>query len=156
MALPEGIFQGYDGEWSYVSRRLLSLAEAIPAELYVWRPTPGVRSISEVYVHILITNFYLLSIVGPAIPADIPPAPEQSVIAKADVIQWLALSLDAVKSAHATAETAGLQRSVDVFGFCNGTAESVYLRIILHANEHLGNLIGYARMNGIAAPPSKE
>lgn len=137
MALPEGIFQGFDGEWSYVSRRLLTLAEAMPAEMYSWRPAPGVRSIGEIYVHILITNFYLLSTLGPAVPADIPPAPEQSVTAKADVIQWLTRSLDAVKSAHAAAEPAGLQRSVDVFSFCNGTAESVYLRIILHANERL-------------------
>ena len=156
MKLPEGIFQGFDGEWSYVSRRLLSLAEAIPAEKFNWRPAPGVRSIGEVYVHILITNFYLLSTIGPAVPAGIPPAPEQSIAAKADVIQWLTRSLDAVKSAHAAADPAGLQRKVDVFSFCEGTAESVYLRIILHANEHLGHLVGYARMNGISPPSPQE
>src|SRR5579864_1599434 len=133
MALPEGIFQGFDGERSYVSRRLLALAEAIPAEKFTWRPAPGIRSLSEVYVHILITNFYLLSTVGPAVPADIPPAPEQTLTAKADVLHWLTRSLDAVNSAHAAADTAGLQRSIDVFNLRHSTAESVYLRIILHA-----------------------
>ena len=29
-----------------------------------------------------------------------------------------------------------------------GTIESVYLRIIVHNNEHMGQLIAYARMNG--------
>jgi hypothetical protein len=29
---PEGIWQGYDGEWRHVSRQLIALAEAKPAE----------------------------------------------------------------------------------------------------------------------------
>jgi hypothetical protein len=33
-AADEGIWQGYDGEWRYVSRLLISLAEAIPADKY--------------------------------------------------------------------------------------------------------------------------
>ena len=28
----EGIWQGYDGEWGHVSRQLIALAEAFPAE----------------------------------------------------------------------------------------------------------------------------
>jgi hypothetical protein len=48
---PEGIWQGYDGEWSHVSQQLIALAEATPAEKYSWRPAPGVRSTSEVYMH---------------------------------------------------------------------------------------------------------
>jgi uncharacterized damage-inducible protein DinB len=31
----------------------------------------------------------------------------------------------------------------------------MYLRIIVHANEHMGQLIAYARMNGIVPPWSK-
>jgi hypothetical protein len=30
-----------------------------------------------------------------------------------------------------------------------------YLRIIVHANEHLGQLVGYARMTGVAPPCSR-
>ena len=41
---PEGIWQGYDGEWRHVSQQLIALAEATPAEKYPWRPAPGVRS----------------------------------------------------------------------------------------------------------------
>ena len=60
----EGLWEGYDGEWSHVSRQLLALAEATPAEKFAWRPAPGVRSIGEVYMHIAIANFYLLSVTG--------------------------------------------------------------------------------------------
>jgi hypothetical protein len=65
----DGIWQGYDGEWRHVSNQLVALAEAIPAGKYAWRPAPGVRSTSEVFMHIAISNFVLLSATGPKMPA---------------------------------------------------------------------------------------
>jgi hypothetical protein len=56
-APPEGIWQGYDGEWRHVSQQLIALAEATPAEKFAWRPAAGVRSTSEVYMHIAMANF---------------------------------------------------------------------------------------------------
>ena len=69
----EGQWQGYDGEWGHVSRQLVALAEAIPPETFAWRPGPGVRSTSEVFMHIAIANFGLLSFTGPKMPADMKP-----------------------------------------------------------------------------------
>ena len=66
---PEGIWEGYDGEWKHVSQQLIALAEATPVEKFAWRPAPGVRSTSEVYMHIAMANFYLLSVTGPKMPA---------------------------------------------------------------------------------------
>ena len=65
-AQSDGIWQGYDPEWSHVSRQLIALAEATPQEKFAWRPGPDVRSTSEVYMHIAIANFYLLSVTGPS------------------------------------------------------------------------------------------
>ena len=31
----------------------------------------------------------------------------------------------------------------------------IYLRIIIHANEHMGQLVAYARVNGIVPPWSE-
>ena len=70
-AQTDGIWQGYDPEWSHVSRQLIALAEATPQEKFAWRPGPDVRSTSEVYMHIVIGNFYLLSVTGPKMPADL-------------------------------------------------------------------------------------
>jgi len=56
-AQPEGIWQGYDPEWGHVSRQLVALAEATPQEKFGWRPGPGVRSTSEVYMHIRAREF---------------------------------------------------------------------------------------------------
>ena len=51
-AANEGIWEGYDGEWRYASRLLVAMADAIPADKYGWRPAPGVRSVSEVLMHV--------------------------------------------------------------------------------------------------------
>jgi len=149
--LPEGIWQGYDGEWLHVSQQLIALAEATPAEKFSWRPAPGVRSTSEVYMHIAEANFYLLSVTGPKMPADVKEGMEKSVTAKADVISWLRRSLDAVKQAHLAVTQTDLQRKVHIADR-DATVDGMYLRIIVHANEHMGQLIAYGRMSGIVPP----
>ncbi len=152
----EGLWQGYDGEWGHVSRQLIALAEATPAEKFTWRPAPGVRSVSEVYMHVALANFFLLSITGPKMPADLKSESiEKSVTAKAEVIDWLKRSLDAVKTAHLEVKPDDLQRKVKVNGR-DATVDGMYLRIIVHANEHMGQLVAYARMSGVVPPWAKE
>jgi uncharacterized damage-inducible protein DinB len=148
---PEGIWQGYDGEWRHVTQQLVALAEATPEEKFSWRPAPGVRSTSEVYMHIALANFYLLSVTGPKMPADMKEGMDKSVTAKADVISWLKRSLGAVKQAHLAVTPKDLQRKVHIADR-DATVDGMYLRIIVHANEHMGQLIAYARMSGVVPP----
>jgi uncharacterized damage-inducible protein DinB len=151
----EGIWQGYDGEWGHVSRQLVALAEAFPADKFAWRPGPGVRSTSEVFMHIVIANFGLLNVTGPPVPEDLKsPDREKKFTQKAEVITWLKRSLDAVKAGHAGLTAADLQRKVKI-GDRDATVDGMYLRIIVHANEHMGQLVAYARVNGIVPPWSK-
>ena len=150
----DGLWQGYDGEWRHVSNELLALANATPADKFAWRPAPGVRSTSEVYMHIVMANFYLLSITGPKMPADLKDDMETKVTAKADVISWLKRSLDAVKQAHLAIKPSDLTRKVHIEDR-DATVDGMYLRIIIHANEHMGQLVAYARMTGVVPPWSK-
>ena len=151
----EGVWQGYDGEWIHVSKQLIALAEAVPAEKYAWRPAPGVRSTSEVFMHIAMANFFLLSATGIQMPADLKSAGmEKTVTAKAEVIAWLKRSLDAVKDARAKLQPGDLQKKVEI-AHRPATVDGIYLRIIVHANEHMGQLVAYARMNGIVPPWSE-
>jgi uncharacterized damage-inducible protein DinB len=148
---PEGIWEGYDGEWTHVSKQLIDLAEATPQEKFSWRPAAGVRSTSEVYMHIVMANFWLLSVTGPKMPADLKEGMEKSVTSKAEVINWLKRSLDAVKQAHLAETPQDLQRKVHVADR-DATVDGMYLRIIVHANEHMGQLVAYARMTGVVPP----
>lgn len=151
---PDGLWQGYDGEWRHVSAQLIALAEATPAEKFSWRPGVGVRSTSEVYLHIAMANFYLLSVTGPKLPADWSENLEKTVTSKADVIAWLKRSLDAVKTAHEAETPKDLERRVKIEGR-DATVDGMFLRIIVHANEHMGQLVAYARMTGVVPPWSK-
>jgi uncharacterized damage-inducible protein DinB len=151
---PEGIWQGYDGEWKHVSQQLVALAEATPADKFAWRPAPGVRSTSEVYMHIIEANFYLLSVTGPKMPADFPEDSEKKITSKPEVIAWLKRSLEAVKEAHLAEKPADLQRKVHIADR-DATVDGMYLRILVHANEHMGQLIAYARVTGVVPPWSK-
>jgi uncharacterized damage-inducible protein DinB len=154
-AQTEGLWEGYDGEWGHVSRQLVALAEAIPASKFSWRPGPGVRSTSEVFMHIALANFYLLSVTGPKMPAEIKSNDmEKTVTAKAEVIDWLKRSLEAVKTARAQLKPGDLQRKVKINGK-QVTVDGMYLRIIVHDNEHMGQLVAYARINGIVPPWSE-
>jgi len=151
---PEGIWEGYDGEWKHVSQQLIALAEATPPEKYSWRPAPGVRSTSEVYMHIATANFYLLSVTGPKMPADLKQDAEKTVTSKPEVIAWLKRSLEAVKQAHAAETPKDLARKVHIADR-DATVDGMYLRIIIHDNEHMGQLVAYARMTGVVPPWSK-
>jgi uncharacterized damage-inducible protein DinB len=153
-SMPEGLWQGYDGEWKHVSQQLIALAEATPADKFAWRPAPGVRSTSEVYMHIVMANFYLLSVTGPKMPADLKEGMDKTVTSKPEVINWLKRSLDAVKDAHLAENPKDLERKVHIADR-DATVDGMYLRIIVHANEHMGQLVAYARMSGVAPPWSK-
>jgi uncharacterized damage-inducible protein DinB len=150
----EGVWQGYDGEWQHVSSQLIALAEATPEKNFAWRPAPGVRSTSEVYMHFVMVNFYLLSVTGPKLPDDLKKDAEKTVTSKAEVIRWLKRSLEAVKQAHLKETPEHLARKVRIEDR-DSTVDWMYLRIIIHANEHMGHLVAYARMTGVVPPWSK-
>jgi uncharacterized damage-inducible protein DinB len=150
----EGLWQGYDGEWLHCSRQLVDLAEAIPQDKYTWRPEAGVRSTSEVIMHIVTANFGLMHVTGKPMPSGFSREIGTTVTDKAQVIDWLKRSLEAVREAHANITPADLAKHVKIANR-DATVEGIYLRILVHANEHMGQLVAYARMNGITPPWSE-
>jgi uncharacterized damage-inducible protein DinB len=60
-----------------------------------------------------------------------------------------------VKTARAQLKPGDLERKVKIEGK-TVTVDGMYLRIIVHDNEHMGQLVAYARMNGIVPPWSKK
>jgi uncharacterized damage-inducible protein DinB len=108
-------------------------------------------------MHIVDANFYLLSVTGVKMPPDINTAEslEKTATSKTEVIAWLKRSLDAVKTARAAETPKDLARKVKIEDR-DATVDGIYLRIIIHANEHMGQLIAYARMTGVVPPWSKK
>src|SRR5258708_27009862 len=108
--------QGWMPEFNHAASQLDALAEATPAEKFSWRPAPGVRSVSEVYMHIAIGNYFLLGQAGVKLPPEIAskakPESEKTVTEKADVIKFLKESQDLVRDSYPKAD---LQKKAKFF-----------------------------------------
>jgi uncharacterized damage-inducible protein DinB len=144
----------YQQELQHVSQQLIALAEAIPEDKYGWRPGDGVRSFAEVFMHAAAGNYLLLAQIGIRPPDNLElgaagtKRPEKKFTSKTEVVNWLKRSLDAVQANHAIAD---MERRVDFWGKPS-SVRAVYLRILVHLNEHMGQAVAYARMNGIVPP----
>ena len=164
---------GFRGEFRWeleiAERQLVAIAESTPAEEYDWRPVAQARSVSEVLVHVATGNFMLLDIVGVTAPTDLyaqVPADGdtrfQSLIHRNDelvasmrekdaVAGLIKRSLQAVSQSFARASEDELNRRLNFFGE-ETTVRRVYLRLLAHTHEHMGQLIAYLRFNGSAPP----
>jgi uncharacterized damage-inducible protein DinB len=139
------------GQQDRVEKEILGLAEATPADKYGWRPAPGVRSISEVYIHIAGGNYLFLGFAGIKPPAGLDKEMEKSVTEKSKVIDELKKSFAHVRAGIAALPDADLDKPVKLFG-SESTVRGVLLIAANHEHEHLGQSIAYARMNGIVPP----
>jgi len=137
-----------------VSKKIVDLAEAVPADKYGWRPAPGVRSISEVYMHIVGGNSYIPSFIGVKPMEGIERGMEKSVTEKARVVELLKKSMAHARAAVLATPDADLDKKVKIFGG-ESSERGVIMIIGNHLHEHLGQSIAYARSNGIAPPWSK-
>jgi uncharacterized damage-inducible protein DinB len=133
-----------------VQKKIVSLAEAMPAEKYKWRPAPGVRSVSEVYMHIAGGNYFLASFVGMKMPS-YDTEKLETIAEKPRVIEELRRSFDHLRSAALLATDADLEKSIRMFG-SDTTERAAFVNALNHLHEHLGQAIAYARMNGVVPP----
>lgn len=134
----------------------LALAERIPAALYTWRPAAGVRSVSEVFLHVAAANFNLPRRLGAAPPAGFRvQGYETATTDKAQVIEALRQSFAHLRSAVNAVSDADADKAMPWFGGEN-TYRGLLLFITRHSGEHLGQAIAYARVNGVVPPWSEE
>jgi peptidylprolyl isomerase len=140
--------------------KLMMLAKAIPADKYDWRPAPGVRSFKEVFIHLAFGTRMMMNaadgVAADALRKQIEEnsKAEQQPMGKEQIIAALSENLGAYRKALETARAGALSREVDFFGAAT-TRRAVLADIDTHIAEHLGQLIAYARMNGIVPPWSK-
>jgi uncharacterized damage-inducible protein DinB len=146
--------------FSELEQHVMALAKAIPEEKYGWRPAEGVRSFREVLLHITFGNRLLLNVADGTPREELAKQIEENAkregapLTKAQVIQALTESFQSVRRALESASGGSLSRDIDFFGTAT-TRRGVLASLDTHMAEHEGQLIAYARMNGIAPPWSK-
>jgi uncharacterized damage-inducible protein DinB len=147
-AKPTGFRADFLNRVDDLESKIVALANAVPAQKYSWRPGKGVRSISEVYMHIAGSNYFLSTFVGAEAPKTTGDI-EKNVTKKAEVIAELRKSF--VHLRNAANGVTDLDQTVKMFGK-DTTYEGVLVTILNHLHEHLGQSIAYARMNGVVPP----
>jgi uncharacterized damage-inducible protein DinB len=148
---PAGLRGDMIAQFDDAATKLVQLAEAMPQDKFSWRPGTGVRSVSEVLMHVVGGNYFIPTFAGVKPPAGATEAEEASVTDRAQVIARLKQSCDHVRAAIRAATDADLQKPATMFGRST-TNRNVYLTIVSHAHEHLGQMIAYARTNGVVPP----
>lgn len=146
----------YLAELTVAEDHLVRLAEAIPERLYSWRPAPAVRSVSEVLLHVAGSNFNLPRVLG-ITPAEgmVGADYDRSTVAKAEVVAALRESFRYLRAAIEKLTVADADKRIPWFDGEN-TFRGVLYFMTRHTGEHTGQLIAYARSNGIVPPWTAE
>lgn len=154
---PPGFLTEFNGQFGVSAEKLVALARAMPAESYGWRPAEGVASVAEVFMHIARYNYYYPDDaldLDPPVPRDEYDAWQGRVDDKAQVVEILDRSMDYVRRIAAEMDEDELDRRTRLYGRDVGRW-AVLLQLVTHMNEHLGQAIAYARINGVVPPWSR-
>jgi uncharacterized damage-inducible protein DinB len=136
------------------ARKVEQLSVAVPAELYTWSPGEGVMSIARVYAHIARYNYmYLDEQLGIKAPDAVDWQNFESITDKEQIVALLAASIAHVKTAAMQLGERDLMEKTRLYGR-DVPGWAVLSQLIAHMNEHVGQSIAYARMNGIVPPGS--
>lgn len=132
-------------------QRITELANAFSEEQYDWRPAAGVRSVGEVILHTASANYFLMSKLGYAVPEDVDLANMEKIKGKQQVLDALNKSFIYALEKMGEVKAEDFSKEVDL-GFMKLNQVSTMMVVLEHTGEHKGQLIAYARANGITPP----
>ncbi len=132
-----------------------ALAAAMPAEKFTWSPGPGVMPVARVYAHVARYNYsYLSQNMGVAAPRGVDLDTLERMTDKAQILALLKSSAEYVRQGVRQMPDSQLAQPTRLYGR-TVPQWSVMLQLVAHMNEHLGQSIAYARMNGVVPPWSR-
>jgi hypothetical protein len=140
-----------------LQKKFLALAEAFPAEKYSWRPAPGVRSVGEAFMHVA-SEFYVYT----PMSYGAQPSPVvgrgreafqkfEAMSSKPEVLQHLKDGFAYMKQQLTALDPAAITGQKKLFGGDRTIVETSFI-MSGDLHEHLGQLIAYARTNGVTPP----
>jgi hypothetical protein len=147
-----------------VQTKIVSAADAMPADKYGFAPTDGefkgVRTFGQQVKHLAATNHILAAAaLGEEPPADAgdETGPE-TVRTKAEILDYLRGSfahlgkaIDAIGNKNATVKSSPISPLKDA----ETTRLALTVEALIHAFDHYGQMVEYVRMNGIVPPASR-
>lgn len=134
-----------------VRRNLIEAAEAMPEELYGFRPVADVRTFGQIVGHVANAQY---NFCASGSTQDRPATGNAELLtSKAELVAALHASFEFCDRAYAAAGDDQLHAE-STFGSASITRGYALVYNVAHDNEHYGNIVTYMRINGLVPPSS--
>lgn len=154
----------FDQQLSRVERDFVSLVEAMPEDKFNFAPTggdfKGVRTFQQQATHVAFVNYATAAaVLGDKNPSEEGPNENgpANLKTKQDVVKYVKDSFAYAHKAMATLTSENVTGMVKS-AFGNNQVTRIYMANIplWHSFDHYGQMVVYARMNGIVPPASRQ
>jgi uncharacterized damage-inducible protein DinB len=131
--------------WSEIGDKMVKLAEEFPEDKYDARPAAEVRSFAEQLRHVAFWNRYVQKTLRrEEADGQTNELPRSTYPSKAKIVKVLRTTFDDVAKEIAAMNGSATKSDADTM-----------VSFIEHGGEHYGQLVVYARLNGIVPPASR-
>jgi uncharacterized damage-inducible protein DinB len=135
-----------------VQKKFVDLANALPVGKLTWRPSADSRSFAEVFLHVAGERYQILALMGTEPPAGFDGKTyEKSTTDKERIVEELNKSWEFTQKAINGMANADFARAIPKLGPQANAGDVIYI-LVADAHEHLGQVVAYARVNGIVPP----
>jgi uncharacterized damage-inducible protein DinB len=139
-----------------VQNKMVALVNAIPADKMTWRPSEDSRSFAEVFLHVAGERYQILGLGGAVAPADFNGKTyEKSTTDRTQIVAELNKTWDFAQKTINGMSNADFAKLLPKLGPQANSGDVVYI-LVADAHEHLGQVVAYARVNGVVPPWTAE
>ena len=151
--LPAGIRGEIIASMKDAGSKIEELAAAVPDGKYTWKPSKDVRSVGQVYLHVVAANYLIPSFLGvqPTMSKEELMKLDSQTMEPAKIRQMLKDSYAWAEKVVADTPDSDLDTPLEFWGM-KWTKRSAILLLASHSHEHLGQSIAYARANNVVPP----
>jgi DinB family protein len=147
-----------ENDWSRNNVMIYGLANAMPEDKFNYKPTPAQQSFGERVLHVAQINVMLLQALGAKTPAPTVDANATSKTASMAALQRVGeYGVAVIRELGERGLTARID-SPGPMGFFMGpqlSRQRVLYFLMMHSQDTYGQLVVYARLNGITPPASR-
>jgi hypothetical protein len=148
-----------ENDWSRNNLMLYGLANSMPEDKFGYKPTPAQQTFGERVLHVAQVNLMLLQALGAKTPMPVIDMNTISKTASMDALQRVGgYGIAVIKELGEQGLLARID-SPGLVGWFMGpqvSRQRVLYFLMMHSQDTYGQLVVYARMNGITPPASRQ
>lgn len=148
-----------ENDWSRNNVMLYGLANSMPEDKFGYKPTPAQQTFGERVLHVAQVNVMLLQALGAKTPMPVIDMNAISKAASMDALQRVGgYGIAVIKELGEQGLLARIDSPGPVGWFMGPqvSRQSVLYFLMTHSQDTYGQLVVYARMNGITPPASRQ